>query len=62
MAYSFLSGSFSQTKAVRKRLNRCIPKNPTSSQAGACGFMESDLGMMCRKEAEISTPAAKHMK
>jgi hypothetical protein len=24
--------------------------------------MEKDFGMMCRKAAEISTPAAKHMK
>jgi hypothetical protein len=39
-----------------------MPKNPASSQAGACEFIEKDLGMMCRKDAEISTPAAKHMK
>jgi hypothetical protein len=62
MAYSLLSGSFSPTNAVRKRLNRCMPKNPISSQVGARGFMEKDFGMMCRKAAEISTPAAKHMK
>jgi hypothetical protein len=59
---SFLFGSRSQTNAVRKRLKRCNPRNPTSSQIGACGFIAKDLGMMCRKEAAISTPAAKHMK
>lgn len=62
MAYSFFSGSRSQTKVVTKRLNRCSSRKPTSSQTGAWGFIAKDFGTMCRKEAETSTPAAKQMK
>jgi len=35
---------------------------PTSSQAGAWDVMAMDRGTICRKEAAINTPAAKHMK
>jgi hypothetical protein len=31
---------------VRKRLNKCKPKNPANRYFGAWGFMEKDIGII----------------